>query len=160
MWIGGHGQWGGVAEFVTPLSVSCVLIDVAGKAPVNTQICTSGLCYTNTQKEPCVNSGRELPRHVFLLFYCRNLEKHISLTCKCGVSPLDVSIHSCCLPDAAVARCVALIFYLQLVKLYLCPIQNVTKAQGGDWCVQEMNKKGDSEDNMECNGGTRKKMLE
>lgn len=68
----------------------------------------------------------------FLSFYCRNLEKHIFLTCKCGVSPLDVSVRSWCRPDAAVARRVALIFYLHVVKLFLCPIQNVTKAQGGD----------------------------
>lgn len=47
------------------------------------------------------------PRRVFLLFYCRNLEKHIFLTCKCGVSPLDVSMHSCCyqmLPLLVVSR--------------------------------------------------------
>lgn len=118
---------GGVAEFVTPLCVHCV----CWNAPVN----TLALCHTNTQKEPCVNSGWELPRHVFLLFYGRNSEKHISLTCKCDVPPLDVSIHSCCLPDAAVARCVALIFYLRLLNSFIAQyrMSQKPKEETGVW---------------------------
>lgn len=133
MWIGGHGQWR-VVEFVTPLCQLC--FDRCSLESTSKHLYIRFMLHKHTE-----GAMWELPRHVFLLFYCRNSEKHIFPTCKCGVSPLDVSIRSCCRPDAAVARRVALIFYLHVVKFFLCPIQNVTKAQGEDWCVQEMNKK-------------------